>query len=73
MCRDIDCGCEQHGRHAKGDRGTHHSDCCCMPGYGRRRFHTREEVIAELEEYLGDLRSEIKGVEERIAQLKKEA
>jgi len=45
----------------------------CMPGYGRRHFPTRNEIISELEEYLGDLRSEINGVEERIAELKKEA
>ena len=44
-----------------------------MPGYGRRHFPTRNEIISELEEYLGDLRSEINGVEERIAELKKEA
>jgi hypothetical protein len=44
-----------------------------MPGYGRRCFPTREEVISELEEYLNDQRLEIKGVEERITELKKEA
>jgi len=44
-----------------------------MPGYGHRRFPTRNELISELEEYLKQLKAEMKGVEERIAELKKEA
>jgi hypothetical protein len=43
-----------------------------MPSY-HRCFPAREEVISELEEYLKELRLEIKGVEERIAELRKEA
>ena len=37
----------------------------------RRRFPTREETIGRLEEYLKQLQAEAKGVEERIAELKK--
>ncbi|MGQ9494323.1 MAG: hypothetical protein ACUVR2_11285 [Anaerolineae bacterium] len=36
----------------------------------RRRFPTREERIAWLEEYLKELQVEAKAVEERIAELK---
>jgi len=36
-----------------------------------RRFPTREEIIAELEEYLKQLQAEVKGVEERIAEFRK--
>lgn len=38
----------------------------------RRQFPTREETIGRLEEYLKQLQAEAKGVEERIAALKKE-
>jgi hypothetical protein len=36
-----------------------------------RRFPTKEEMIAEMEEYLKQLRAEVKGVEEHLAELKK--
>jgi len=35
-----------------------------------RRFPTREERIAWLEEYLKELQAEVKAVEERIAEMK---
>jgi hypothetical protein len=72
MCRDINCGCGQHDLIITEGRGPHHGDCCTT-GYSPRRFFTHEEVVSELEEYLNGLRLEIKGVEERIAELKKEA
>ena len=72
MCHDTNFGCGQHGHHEFAGRGTHGNECCCTHGYGRRRFFSHKEVIAKLEEYLNDLRSEIKGVEERIAEMKKE-
>jgi len=50
-----------------------HKGCCCHPGYGLRQFPTREEIIAQMEEYLKQLQAEVKGVEERLAQLRKEA
>jgi hypothetical protein len=58
-----------HERHGYGG-------CCCGPktwGPGfrfGRRFATREERIAWLEDYLKDLQAEAKAVEERIAELK---
>ena len=61
---------EHHGRHGCG--GGHFG-----PGMGfgpgmhfRRRFLTREERIARLEEYLKVLQAEVKGVEEAIAEMK---
>ncbi len=64
------CGCGHHGHHAPWDVG-HHREHHHIPGYRRRRFLTREEVIAQLEEYLKNLQAEAKGVEERIDDLKK--
>ncbi len=40
-------------------------------GHGFRRFISRDEVISRLEEYLKELQSEAKAVEERIAEIKK--
>ena len=59
-----------HGHHGYG------GGCCCGPvawGTGfpfERRFPTREERIAWLEEYLKDLQAEAQAVEERIAEMK---
>jgi hypothetical protein len=39
--------------------------------FGHRRFISKDEVIAHLEEYLKQLKSEAAGVEEHIAELKK--
>jgi len=58
------CCCNEHGRH--GHRG-------CGESHGRRfhrRFATRAERVAWLEEYLEDLRAEVKAVEEHIAEMK---
>ncbi len=41
-------------------------------GMGFRRFISRDEIISRLEEYLKQLQAEAKGVEERIAGLRKE-
>lgn len=71
---EQDCCCDgsNHGRHD----GDHQQDCGCGgtrfgPGRGFvRHFPTRAERIARLEEYLRDLQTEAKAVEERIAELK---
>jgi hypothetical protein len=73
--------CDEHGEH----RGPHHGgrhgwQGCGGRGFGgfgpgmhfHRRFTTREERIAWLEEYLKELQAEAKAVEERIAELKAE-
>ncbi len=77
------CG-EQHGGHdcGCGDRRGHGGCCekehrqgqCCCEGeqnrHFRRRFHTREERLTALEEYLKDLQAEVKAVEEQMVELK---
>ena len=65
-----DCGYEHPGYHATMEQWPHHGGCC-HPRHGLRRFPTREEMIAEMEEYLKQLQAETKGVEEYLAELKK--
>jgi len=65
-----DCDCGHPGHHGMGEQ--QHHERCCHPGFGQRRFPTREEIIEGLEEYLKQLKAEVKGVEERLAELKKE-
>lgn len=65
--------CGHGGYH--GHHGPAGGCCCgptaCGPGFPfGRRFPTREERIAWLEEYLKDLQAEAKAVEERIAEFK---
>ena len=70
-----DCGCGGHGRGE--NQGRHHGGCNCgchrhQGGMGfHRRFISQEEIVARLEDYLKQLQAEAKGVEERIAELKK--
>ena len=58
------CGC--------GTRGHHGGSCGCGCGGHsfRRRFVTKEERIAQLEEYLDSLQKETQAVQERIAKMK---
>jgi|WetSurMetagenome_2_1015567.scaffolds.fasta_scaffold1105791_2 hypothetical protein len=79
--RNEDCGCgghEHHGQHEQGmnrEGGHGACNCGCHQHHGvmgfHRRFVSREEVITRLEEYLKQLQAEAKGVEERIAEMKK--
>ena len=66
------CGYGHLGHHGMREQWQHQG-CCCHPGHGLRRFPTGEEIIAQMEEYLKQLQAEVKGVEERLAQLRKEA
>jgi hypothetical protein len=71
--------CETRSHHGHGHRhcgcgqGHHDGSCGCggSGGFGRR-FLTKEEKIAGLEEYLENLQKEAQAVEERIAGLKGE-
>jgi len=66
-----DCGCGHPSHHGIREHWHQEQGYCCHPGYGMRRFPTREEIVAEMEEYLKQLQAEIKGVEEHLAELKK--
>ena len=66
-----ECGCGHLSRYGMREQWHHQPGCYCHPGYGMRRFPTREEMITEMEEYLNQLRAEVKGVEEHLAELKK--
>jgi len=70
MCHTGEFGCGYSGHHGPGTVG-HHEGCCHGPSPLMRRFPTREEITAELEEYLKQLQAEVKGVEEQIAELLK--
>ena len=69
MCHTVDCGCGQHAYVTSG--GCHHHQGCCASGRVMRLFPTTEETISQLEEYLGGLRAEAKGVEEHLERLRK--
>ena len=69
-----DCCCEgrghsHHRHHCCGEHGHHHGGSVHEHGF-HRRFATRAERLARMEEYLQDLQAEIKAVEEQIAELK---
>lgn len=68
MCRDTyNSRCSAHN-------DLSHGDCCCsVPGHGHTRFPAREENTALLGEYLKQLQAEVKTVEERLAELRREA
>jgi len=53
---------------------SHHGGSCGCGGHFHfgRRFPTKEERVAKLEEYLEILQKEVQGVEEHIAALKGE-
>ena len=67
--KEMMCGHdEQHGHH--GHQGSECRCGCAGEGHGfRRRFATREERIAQLQEYLEELHAEAQAVEEHIAEL----
>jgi hypothetical protein len=66
--------CEHDNHHGGGHEGPHLGGPC---GCGEHAnigpcFWTKMEKIAYLEEYLADLQTEVKSVEERVAALKGE-
>ena len=77
------CGCEHpSGCHCGGHHGLGSgSGCCCGGGnlhHGcsgehplrfQRRFRSRDDEVADLEQYLKDLEAEAKGVRERLAEI----
>jgi hypothetical protein len=69
MCHTSECGYGHQARLTPQNKGYHQG--YCAGGFGHRRFLTREENFAQLEEYLSSLKAEVKGLEEHIAELKK--
>jgi len=67
MCQDT------YNNRCSAHHNLSHGDCCCsVPGHEHTRFPAREESIALLDEYLKQLQAEVKGVEERLAELRRE-
>jgi hypothetical protein len=54
---DCGCTCECHQHH--------------HAGYFERRYQTKAEQVAELEDYLSNLKLEVQAVEEHLADLRK--
>jgi len=65
MCKNCDCQSDEE------------CGCTCDCGCGghaggfERRYQTKAEKIAELEAYLGELKTEVQAVEEHLADLRK--
>lgn len=61
-----------HRHHGGHDKESFHYHCWWGEGGTRfaRRFITRQERIARLEEYLKELQAEVRAVEERIAEMR---
>ncbi len=47
--------------------------CSCGGHHGQEVYLTREEYIARLEQYLGELKAEIESVENELAELRQTA
>jgi hypothetical protein len=63
MCKQCDCQSDQ-GCGCGCECGGH-------AGHFERRYQTKAEQIAELEAYLGELKTEVQAVEEHLADLRK--
>ena len=63
-----------HERHQPWGFGSHHQCQCHGPHHGPhhppRRFPTKEEVIAQLEEHLKNIRQQAEEVEKQIKEMK---
>ncbi len=63
------CGCKSDENH------TCHCHTSCECGehseYFVRRYQTKAEMIADLEDYLSELKTEVQAVEEHLADLRK--
>jgi hypothetical protein len=64
MGKECNCG-EGHGGCDCG------CDCCGGDNGFERQYLTKAEQIEELEEYQGELKAELKAVEEHLADLRK--
>ena len=72
MHRGSYCCCQMHHMGGFGHQGVMGRGMGMGMGMGfGRRFISRDEIISRLEEYLKQLQAEAKGVEERIAELRR--
>ena len=66
--QDCTCG----GDCKCGESGCHCDESCgCENIHFQRRYQTKAEQIADLENYLSDLKQEVQAVEERLTDLRK--
>ncbi len=65
------CGCGCGGECECGSGGGGCGEGGCGEGGFQRRDQTKAEQIADLEHYLGELKTEVQAVEERLADLRK--
>jgi hypothetical protein len=63
--------CSNRHHHSSCDCGDDQCDCYDDDDSFVRRYQTKAEQIAELEDYLGDLKTEMQAVEEILADLRK--
>ena len=72
MHHHNECGYGHQSHHGHGGTEYHHQGggCCCGGGYHGRHFYTREEMLKHMEEYLEQLKAEVKGLEEHINKIK---
>lgn len=56
-CTENRCGCGE--------------ECCGSGGHFQRCYQTKAEQIADLENYLSDLKQEVQAVEEHLTDLRK--
>jgi len=66
--QDQACECGGTCKEASCDCGE---GCCGNGSHFQRRYQTKEEQIPELENYLKDLKLEVRAVEERLSDLRK--
>ena len=66
--------CQMENHHGCKCKSHHHSGSCDCDNHSHfeRRFMTKEEKIAQLEQYLENLQMEAKAVQEHIAVLEEE-
>jgi hypothetical protein len=66
--QDCTCG----GDCKCGESGCHCDESCgCENIHFQRRYQTKAEQIADLENYMSDLKQEVQAVEERLTDLRK--
>jgi len=65
------CDCQSDQGCSCGCDGGCDCECCRHAGHFERRYQTKAEQIAELEAYLGELKTEVQAVEEHLADLHK--